>query len=454
MILPLLESRQVSPHTLLLSCCHCAFQRLNLTRKQDPSQPPSAMSLQHLKPPYPPTTASLGGRPTVAVDVPITSVFLFLFILGAVGHMVILQVNMRRGHKFLISGMLFGFCMSRILTMIMRIVWATRITNTRVAIAANILVYAGVVLLFIVNIIFAQRIVRACHPNSGWHPIFHFFFVGIYVLIVITLIMLITSVIQSFYTLNANTKRIDRDILLYGQTFYAAISFLPIPLVLGGLVIPRTTRIEKFGHGRFTSKIVYLLLCSVLLCAGATFRVATNFAGGTRPANNPATYQDKACFYIFNFTVEIIVVLLYIVIRVDKRFYVPDHSKKAGDYSRGPDFYTRRKMGLETKDRGEGGIGEMIAPEEEVFDNMTPEEVISSDDKEHGIVEGSESPNDIPLEPMKPSTPLQDPATTTELPPSSVPDPVLTAKMPPTPAATPPPVVPHALTTETSKNEL
>lgn len=38
--------------------------------------------------PYPPTTAAVGGMPTVGVDVPISSVLLVLFMIGAAGHMV------------------------------------------------------------------------------------------------------------------------------------------------------------------------------------------------------------------------------------------------------------------------------------------------------------------------------------------------------------------------------
>lgn len=33
-------------------------------------------------PPYAPQTASLGGQPTIHLDVPITAVFLFLFMVG------------------------------------------------------------------------------------------------------------------------------------------------------------------------------------------------------------------------------------------------------------------------------------------------------------------------------------------------------------------------------------
>jgi len=384
------------------------------------------MSQQNLKPPYPPTTAGLGGLPTVSLDVPICAVFLFLFLIGAVCHMTILQINQRRGHKFIISGMMFGFCMARITTMIMRIVWATRPTNIRVAIAANIFVAAGVVLLFVINVLFAQRIIRACHPHAGWTAAFHWAFIAIYVLIVLTLVIVITANIQSFYTLNNNTKRIDRDLLLYGQTLYAFVSFLPILLTIGGILIPRKTRLEKFGHGRFRTKVAFLLGTSFLLCLGACFRVGTNYAGGTRPSSKPARYQSKACFYIFNFTLEIIVILCYVVIRVDKRFYVPNHSKKAGDYLRGPDFYTRREQGVMDKERGDTGLGSMIADEETTFDDMSREEVADHDRKMSGIDEE----RGIPLDSVSGSPPLQ------------TPKPALAAglptRLPPTPSATPP----------------
>lgn len=331
--------------------------------------------------PYPPTTAGLGGIPTNKADVPIVSIFLVLFMLGAIAHMTILQLNLRRGHKFIMSGMMFGFCMARITTCVMRIVWTERLTSIPIAIAAQVFVAAGVVLLFVVNVIFAQRIIRASHPHSGWHPLFSKAFIMIYVLIVMTLIMLITAVVQSFYTLNKNTKRIDRDIQLYGQTFYTIVAFLPIPLVLGGLAIPRTTRVEKFGSGRFRSKIYILLLSSALLTLGAAFRVGTNYKT-PRPRNDPAWYHSKACFYIFNFTVEIIVVYLYVALRVDTRFYVPDGARRAGDYS-------RKNIKADEKTTEEGEMMGRIMSEEEVFDDvpLQPEQNINSvlKDEERGI---------------------------------------------------------------------
>lgn len=179
--------------------------------------------------------------------------------------------------------------------------------------------------------------------------------------------MLITCVVDSFYTLNKNSRRIDRDVQLYGQTYYAVVSFLPIPLVVFGLIIPRKTRVEKFGSGRFRSKIHILIWASFLLCLGAAFRCGTNYKNA-RPRNDPAWYQSKACFYIFNFAVEVIVIFLYVVVRVDKRFWVPNGSKTAGDYSR---------KEVEAEKTGDDNFG--IMPEEEVFDDETPEQVRSKD---------------------------------------------------------------------------
>ena len=204
--------------------------------------------------------------------------------------------------------------------------------------------------------------------------------------------MLITSVVQSAYTVNINTLRIDRDIQLYGSTFYAIVSFLPIPMLFGGLILlPRKTKVEKFGSGRFRSKIGVLLLASALLCLGAAFRCGSVYLSfplqphthsklkrnadsvsnrtsymTPRPRNDPAWYQSKACFYIFNLTVEILVIFLYLVVRVDRRFWVPNGSRAAGDYS--------GQKGIEKATSitsGETHVEDAILSEEEVFDDMS-----------------------------------------------------------------------------------
>lgn len=316
------------------------------------------------RPPYLPQIASTGGVPTVDVDVPICAVFIVLFIGSAVGHMTILRVNMRKGHKFIMSGLMFGFSMARIVTMVMRIVWATRPTNARVAIAAQIFTTAGVLLLFVINLIFCQRIIRAAHPHFGWNKALSIGFKIICALVVAMLIMAITATVQTFYTRVPNILRIDRALQLTASTYLMVIAFLPLPMVVLGLIVPRKTRVEKFGSGRWRTKIYILLSSTVLLCLGAAFRAGTAWVT-PRPRSDPAWYHAKWCFYFFNFVIETIVIYLYIAVRVDRRFYVPNGSKGAGDYS-GRHKVPENEGSLSTEAR----VKNRIMSEEEVFDDQ------------------------------------------------------------------------------------
>jgi hypothetical protein len=196
-----------------------------------------------------------------------------------------------------------------------------------------IFVAAGIILLYFVNLKFAQRVFRAQHPRSSWHPLFVYFINAIIALTIITIIMLIVAVVQSLFTLNPNIHRIDHDIQKYGSTCFAIISFLPFVLVILGLVIPRRSPFDRFGTGHFRSKIAVLLLGSALLCLGASFKAGTIWLNPVPQTRPLPWYLSRACFYIFNFTVEICVVYMYALLRVDQRFHVPDGAKGPGSYS-------------------------------------------------------------------------------------------------------------------------
>lgn len=72
-----------------------------------------------------PANASvLGGIPTAKVDGPVTVMFLLLFCFGAFTHISIYRANVKRGHKFLLSDLMFDFCMVRVVSCIFRTIWA------------------------------------------------------------------------------------------------------------------------------------------------------------------------------------------------------------------------------------------------------------------------------------------------------------------------------------------
>tara|TARA_R110002060_G_scaffold9136_2_gene13635 strand:- start:61 stop:1344 length:1284 start_codon:yes stop_codon:yes gene_type:complete len=322
--------------------------------------------------------ANLGGLPMKHIDDPITAVFLFLFVLGAIAHMTILIVNLKRGHKFIISGLLFGFCMARITTCTMRLVFASYARNVHIAIAAQIFVAAGVLLLFIINLIFTQRVIRATHPHWAWSKPFSIILKAYYVSIVLMLIALIFCTVQAFYTLSTTIRDIDRIVQLVGSTYFAVAAFLPIPLLALNFLIPRKPltcpsfspggkgrKVEKFGTGKFKSKILILVTTSSLLTFGAAFRAGIAYV--PRPKQNPAWYHDKAWFYVVNFAVEIIVVGIYAFVRVDRRFHVPDGSCGPGDYLRRSDGSLHGDLDRQLSRGSDGGWRTRVNDEEEVF---------------------------------------------------------------------------------------
>jgi hypothetical protein len=266
--------------------------------------------------------------------------------------MMIFQLNRKRDHKFVFSALLFGFCMARITALVLRIVWASRQTNVSVAIAANVFTAAGVVLLFIVNLVFAARLVRAYHPHVGWHPACRWAFRLCYVLVGACLVLAIVPTVQSFFTIDPDTRRIDRDIQLVATVALATLAFLPTPITLLALLTPRRTRVEKFGQGRFRTKVRLLLFTSLLLTVGAAFRTAVAFA--TRPINDPGWWHHKACYYCFNYVIELIVVYTYAAARFDRRFHVPNGSSGPGHYAGGA--RTQKEASFAERVNAEGDV--------------------------------------------------------------------------------------------------
>ncbi|KAK5654625.1 hypothetical protein OQA88_6946 [Cercophora sp. LCS_1] len=281
--------------------------------------------------PYLPQVAQLGGRPTPIPDDPISAVLLALFVGSAVLHMAIFQINMRRSHKFIFSVLLFGFSMARITALSMRMAWASHPTNVNVAIAAGVMTAAGVLLLFLVNLMFAQRVVRAYFPKFGWSNAVRWVFRVLFGSVVGVLIMVVTVSVHLFFTADPDVRAREREVQLFAGVYLAVLAFLPVLIVAVVKLVARSRKVEdKFGTGKFRVKVGLLVGTSLLLTLGAAFRAGIAFV--PRPITQPAWYHSRAAYYIFNFGVELLVVYAYGLARFDRRFHVPDGSKGPGDY--------------------------------------------------------------------------------------------------------------------------
>ena len=256
-----------------------------------------------------------------------------LYVGFAATNMSIFQVNRRRGHKFLLSGLMFGFCMARIATLALRIAWANRPFNIRLAIAAQIFVNAGVLLAYIINVILAQRILRATQPRIGWNPVVRAAYKASYIAIGGALVMVITSVVLSLYTLDMHTRSICRDVQLAAITYLLVFTCLPIIHIAAAVLLPKSKDAETFGEGSMRSKLIIVTASTSLCILLAGFKAGITWSPA-RPIRNPAWFDSKACFYVFNFVCEILILGVLTFSQIDKRFFVPNGCNKAGDYTR------------------------------------------------------------------------------------------------------------------------
>ncbi|KAF2223003.1 hypothetical protein BDZ85DRAFT_249960 [Elsinoe ampelina] len=285
-------------------------------------------------PPYaPPSSAGLGLTPTVPVDVPVSAILMTIYLGFAAWNIKTFFTNKKKGHKFLISWFLGVFSMMRVATCALRIAWAVHPHNIRLVIAAQIFTNAGILIVFLININFGQRLLRSVHPRLGWHPVLHWGPIAIYATIGLTFIMVIVTIILRFYTLDEYTLSICADCQKVATVILFAISALALVMVTAIVLLPRSGGGEQpFGTGSLQAKIVILAVSASLATLIAGFKCGVNFMP-PRPVDDAPWYDLKPTYYCLLFVTEIMILALFAVTRIDQRFHVPNGSGKVKSYA-------------------------------------------------------------------------------------------------------------------------
>ena len=134
-----------------------------------------------------------------------------------------------------------------------------------------------------------------------------------------------------FYTLNlsviSEAHWIQRGAILY----LLIVAFMPLPILAVALLLPRKSEPEPFGRGSPRSRLIILVLGASFCTTIAGFKAGVLWSPA-RPATDPAWYDSKACFFVFNFTFEICILILYTASGFQHRFHVPDGSSKRQTY--------------------------------------------------------------------------------------------------------------------------
>ncbi|KPM46417.1 hypothetical protein AK830_g78 [Neonectria ditissima] len=283
-------------------------------------------------PPYHPLFALFGQYPSTSADDPIGAVLLVLFVTAAGFNITIYLHNVYHHHHFFVSFLLFIFCMARVIANALRIAWASRLENAKIIIATQVFISAGVVMLFVINLALTQRLFRAYHPHLGWSKTMTVAFKMLYASITADIAMVVVALVYGFYTRDLSKLSKVRHVQRTGVTYLAVVAFLPLPITALCVFLPRKSDIEKFGHGRMRTKVRLVVFAAMLLSLGAGFRAGIALMG-PRLSTDPAWYHHKACFYVFTYGIEIVVVYTFLLFRIDRRFHIPDGSSAPGHYS-------------------------------------------------------------------------------------------------------------------------
>ncbi|KAF3915169.1 hypothetical protein ABW20_dc0104881 [Dactylellina cionopaga] len=279
--------------------------------------------------------ALIGGIPAKIPDFPASLVLAVLFLTLAITNILIFRGNMGKGHKFKLQIFMIGFCMSRVATLSLRSAWSFKPQDIDLAIANQVFNAAGVIALYILNLMFCARLFRARHPSvehGQRRKIFYGTFAAIYTLIGCTFVLVIAPTIWGFFTKNPSLQAKFGTIRKVGSTILAIIAFLPFIIVPVTLFTPHrgvetSLGLDKHYRGGFWLKGVIILFAAFFLAFGAGFRAGVVYSP-PRPRNNPAWYHSRAAYYVTYFTFEYIVVLWFTVWRVDERFSVYDKEER------------------------------------------------------------------------------------------------------------------------------
>ncbi|KAK6524524.1 hypothetical protein TWF281_011431 [Arthrobotrys megalospora] len=300
--------------------------------------------------------AILGGIPSKIPDFPASLVLAIMFLALAITNIIIFKGNMSKGHKFKLSIFMIGFSMSRVVTLSLRSAWSFKPTDVDLAIANQVFNAAGVVALYILNLIFCHRLFRARHPSvehGKRRKIFYGSFAAIYTLIGCTFVLVIAPTIWGFFTQDQDLQKKFMTIRKVGSTILAVIAFLPFLIVPITLFSPHkgvetSLGVEKRSDGGFWLKGLIILVGAFFLTFGAGFRAGVVYTT-PRLRTHPAWYHSRAAYYVTYFAFEYIVVLWFTIMRVDERFSVYDKDERLGTLKDSSDGTLKREEGGEGK---------------------------------------------------------------------------------------------------------
>ena len=322
-----------------------------------------------------------GGYPN-SQDIPASIVFAVIFGVIMIIHTVILVINTSRGHIFYLSFVWILYCAMKVIGFSLRAKWGTDVTLVAIGLTSEVFLIVPAIVIVSANLILAQRLFTWRHPVGGSRKLFWFFMIALYAFVVILVAVTIlasfvpylnflsywsyrswihtvqfTSILVIVYSLTSVALiglsfwlPTSKDESRYTYQPWWIESFAPFYFVeKGAAQKAEASSMKRNSNHRHATRVIaathhhfkmvkglsnkrgdlkhnvsmgLLIITTVLIFIGAIGRAIVVFQARMHIFASPA--ESKWFMYVCWGVFEVIINVLYIVGRVDLRFYRPD----------------------------------------------------------------------------------------------------------------------------------
>ncbi|WLF79523.1 hypothetical protein PVL30_003278 [Lodderomyces elongisporus] len=312
----------------------------------------------------------------------------FAVLFGVIGlvHLIIFIIDQYRGHYFYISAIWVLYSIFKILGFALRAQWSKDITRVQIGLVSEVFLIVPAVVIVSANLILAQRLFTWRHPVGGSRRLFWSFMITTYIFVLILIaVTIVASFVPYLHFLSWGSYRSWIKTVQFTSILVIAYSLTSVTLIALSFWLPtkkdelRYTYqpwwIESFGtfyfpqkgaaqkaeatfmkrnsNHRHATRVIaathhhfhsvkglsnsrgnlthnvsmgLLIITTVLIFIGDIGRAIVVFqARQNRYASHAA---NKWFMYVCWGVFEVIINLLYIIGRVDLRFYRPDRLPK------------------------------------------------------------------------------------------------------------------------------
>lgn len=134
----------------------------------------------------------MGGYPT-RWDIAPASVFAVVFFIFLIIHTAIFLINFFRGHYFWVSLGFIAYCLMKVPAFAMRAYWGTDITLINIGLAGSVLQIVPAYLIVSLNLILTQRLFTWRHPVGGSRWLFWNIMILMYIFVFIFIAIIVTA---------------------------------------------------------------------------------------------------------------------------------------------------------------------------------------------------------------------------------------------------------------------